>query len=320
MAIVDIFLDRNESVAVIDRTAVKDAQSQLDDYFRFFNSFFCLVRDDFYLKFADFCVEELSFSEYTIKHVSQTISREIGRGDVFRPKHGYHNGYLNGFREWMTSPGRMNERQVDQFLKERLSFVEVFFRMTENYAKNCLSENPNSDSYKDFMESVKKWISEANERLRKRNIPFQYRDGILYPSSDHLISKKIEEPFWKTIADPKWNQTMQHMKEAVDQQVANPSVAAFEAQQALESVLSEFFRRKGGGIPAKTSNLHNNRIISQHEKEMIDKFFSKIRHPSTHPMKASAPGKPVKRSHKEAIWIIGFSMYTIKRIIDGSNS
>ena len=319
MALVDIFFCRHEDITLIDKESAQERQRQLSDYCKAFNSFCSLVREDIDLQFPNIAIDDIGFSGGMVRTISKTIAREMGIINLFQPK--YVDDYVSGLIGWMQMPSdKMNEEEVEIFIKVRLSFIEVFFRKLEKFIEDVISQAPDSNSFKGHAKAIEEWIFEVNSRFRDRNIPFQYHDGILHPSNDELISETIEAPFWKAILGLEWNQTVQHMKEAVDQQISNPSFASSEAQLALESVLNEFFGKDGGNIPSKTSNLRKKKIISEQEKFMIDEFFKKFRHPSSHSKNASDSGSPVKRSHSEASWIIGFSMYTIKRIIDGSKS
>ena len=319
MALSDIFYDRYKDMVLLDDKSGSDWIRQFDEYYKFFGSFSMLVREDFLHRFKDYSMDNVSFPNGAIRKTMVIISKEIGRGDLFLPGGGYfEESYVIGLLDWMSSHDKINIKEAEIFLKERLSFVEVFFRVIENRVSRDLSIFSDSSTYQDNAKAVEDWVSELNSRLRKGSIPFQYQGGFLFPSSDKLISEKVEEPFWDIIASPKWNQTMQHMREAVDQQISNPSTAASEAQLALESVLNEFADRWTKTIHAKTSILLEKKIISNHEQFMIDEFFSRVRNQSSHAKGASEPGSPVKRSYEEAEWIIGFCMYTIRRIIVGS--
>lgn len=320
MALSDIFYDRYNDLTLLDGKSGMDWVRQFGEYHKFFGGFCMLIRDDFLSRFEDYSMDQMSLPDGIIRKTLVIVSREIGRGDLFSPEGGYfEENYVAGLFSWMTVHDKLNKEEAETFLKERMSFIEVFFRVIESYFGDDLSRFSSSIN-QDNLKAVENWISEINGRLWKGNIPFQYRDGFLLPSNDKLISRKVEEPFWDIIADSKWNQTMQHMLEAVDQQVSNPSTAANEAQLALESVLNEFFGKGRGTIHAKTSNLLKRKIISAHEQFMIDEFFSKVRNQSSHAKNASEPGPPVKRSYEEAEWIIGFCMYTIRRVIFGSKS
>lgn len=319
MALSDIFFDRYRNIALLDDKSGVDWTHKLDEYYKFFNSFCFLVGEEFCNRFRDHSIGGMSFSDLIIRKTLTTVSREIGKGLLFQPEEEfYEENYTIGLISWMCPQDRVSKDEAEIFLKERMSFVEVFFQVIEDHVRKDLSEFPDSDIRQDNVKALESWVSEINGRLRKGSIPFHYQSGFLLPSSDKLISEKVEEPFWDIIADPKWNQTLQHMMESVDQQLSNPSTAANEAQLALESVLNEFFGKDGGNIPAKTSNLLRKKIISPHEKSMIDEFFSRVRNQASHAKNASEPGSPVKRNYEEAEWITGFCMYTIRRIIVGN--
>lgn len=321
MALVDIFFSRHENITFIDKDSAQERQRQLSDYCMAFNSFCLLVRDDGGHQFPNSDRGSIGFIDEVVKDTSKIISRETGIMNLFQPGGLHANNYVYGLIRWMQiSSSETGKEEVEVFIKLRLSFIELFFRNTEACIEKFTLPYGSSSSHEDHAKAIEEWIFEVNSRFRDRNIPFQYHDGILHPSNDELISETIEEPFWEAVLGLGWNQTVQHMKKAVDQQISNPSFAASEAQLALESVLNEFFGGDGGGIPSKTSNLCKKKIISEQEKFMIDEFFKKFRNPSSHSKNASDSGSPVKRSQSEASWIIGFSMCTIKRIIDGSKS
>lgn len=274
MALVDIFFSRHENITLIGIDPAQELQRQLANYCRAFNSFCSLVRDDVAHRFPKRNAYDIGFTDKAIENVSKIVSREVGMTNLFNPKGIYNSDYVSGLIDWMQMPSdEMNGKMVDIFIKLRLSFIEVFFRNLEKFIEDVVSLCPSSVSNKDLAKTIEEWIFEVNSRFRERNIPFQYHDGILHPSNDELISETIEAPFWKTILGLEWTQTVQHMKEAVDQQISNPSFAASQAQLALESVLNEFFGGDGGSIPSKTSNLCRKKIISEHEKFMIDEFF-----------------------------------------------
>lgn len=322
MSLSDVFFDRSKDISLLDEKSEADWARRFSEYCKFFNSFCFLVNEDFCSRFRDHSRGDMSFPDFITRKVLTTVSREIGKGPLFRPRGEYYeeNNYVIGLTYWMISHDKMSKEEAENFVKERLSFVEVFFRFIEEFVREDLARFPSSNIYQDKVSAVENWVSEINSRLLKGGIPFQYRDGFLLPSGDKLISEKVEEPFWDIIAYPKWNQTVQHMMKAVDRKISDPATAANEAQLALESVLNEIFGKKGGSIPAKTSNLLKKKIISKHEKSMIDEFFSRVRHKSSHAKSASEPGFPVRRNYEEAEWIIGFSMYTIRRIIVGTKS
>ncbi|MCK7576619.1 MAG: hypothetical protein MZV65_12430 [Chromatiales bacterium] len=160
---------------------------------------------------------------------------------------------------------------ADRFLKERISFVELAFRIREEEiaAANMalpdklreagLRESRKSgglrlpgswvDSLKANNETVNKQfaqnVAELNERLRRAGTALNYHNGFIQIAADPLIEEEIERPFWVLVAVPLWKNVDLDMKEAIDRRDANDKDPAFYAARALESAIKIISDAKG---------------------------------------------------------------------------
>lgn len=161
---------------------------------------------------------------------------------------------------------------ADQFVKERMSLVELGFRKREEgiaaenaefpqeiakavasdyrRAKAASSTRKHSslrvpgDSVvavqahnKSMNERFNEAVHELNTRFSQAQCGLHYHNGFIQRAEDELISEYVEAPFWNLVADPKWKNVDTDMKKALDSLDSDAGNPALYALCALESTL-----------------------------------------------------------------------------------
>jgi hypothetical protein len=141
----------------------------------------------------------------------------------------------------------------DRFMKERISFIELAFRIREEelttfnqelakkIARATIDGNRNqlrlADELRSSIDSMnttfKECVYELNERLKRAGTPLNYHNGFIQIVTYPLVEKHIERPFWEIVANPLWKNVDVDMKEALDRRDTNVRDAAFYAALAL---------------------------------------------------------------------------------------
>lgn len=181
-------------------------------------------------------------------------------------------------KTWMFA-GTEHRQDVDVFMKQRISFIELAFRErmavlasaesshklleSEHSKKNVAAENVFSEvlrsinnaqitvSRLDGEEIARKNATfadcghELNERFRRAEIPLNYHNGYIQIESDPLVQSQIAAPFWMLISDPKWKNVEIDMMEAVDRSETAQRDPAFYAAKALESTIKIISDERG---------------------------------------------------------------------------
>ena len=191
------------------------------------------------------------------------IARELGLKELSALTWGYWtpaNHWVSGSNPmhkvceaWMLQQfdGSLS---VDRFIKERLSLVEIGFRMRENEVEYANSELPRKiveestsrnvsllaslglpsmEALNASMNSM--WqaaIDELNARFRQAECRLHYHNGFIQMEADETVTQQIEAPFWKLMADPKWKNVDHDMKEAIDLRDTGGRDPAFYAAKA----------------------------------------------------------------------------------------
>jgi AbiJ N-terminal domain 4 len=260
----------------------------------------------------------------TWKSIHDRLARELGLSELGPLSYAYtaiNNQYVSG--EWtydhvcktfMTAqfPGG----STDRFVKDRVSFVELAFRMrgeqidaynAERGKKDAAANlqdalnahkrgfPSSADGVKRHYESInakfRESVDELNERLRRAGTKLNYHNGFIQIASDELVEVQIEKPFWTLVADPIWKNVDIDMKEAVDRRDAKDRDPAWYAARALESTIKIISDRKGwthGGEKGAHSYIDNLRsrkngsFINDWEQTTLKEFFSSVRAPFGH--------------------------------------
>jgi len=206
----------------------------------------------------------------------------------------------------------------DRFIKERISFIELAFRLREEeiaainlklpkiieeaktqdiFAQTGRMRIPGSraDGLKAGNDSLnasfKASADELNERFRRCGTQLNYHNGYIQVATDRLVEEQIEHSFWEVVANPLWKNVDIDMKEALDRRDANDRDPAFYAARALESAIKIISDQKGWthggekGAHNYIDNLvsqRNGEFIKSWEQKTLKNFFTDIRNPFGH--------------------------------------
>lgn len=236
---------------------------------------------------------------------------------------------------------------ADRFMKERMSFIELAFRLVEERvvannvnlpaaikhaelfldSRGARSGKPrppgnradglraaNDKMNKDFREA----ITELNSRLRQAECKLHYHNGFIQISEDERVAREIETPFWTLVAEPKWQNVDHDMKEAIDLRDTGGRDPGFYAARSLESTIKiisdekHLTKDKQSGAHQYIDNLRGAQLIEVWETEALKHFFTKVRNPFSH-----GPGAaPMPRlTDHQTDWAIENSMIWIKSLI-----
>jgi hypothetical protein len=232
----------------------------------------------------------------------------------------------------------------DRFMKERLSFVELAFRLREEEitAENLrLPEKIKAAKMQDLFKpitgllrtdsvtksndslnaSFRASVDELNERFRRAGTQLNYHNGFVQVTTDKLVEEQIERVFWRVLADPVWKNVDIDMKEALDRRDANDRDPAFYAARALESAIKIISDQKGwthGGENGahnyidNLSSRKNGEFIKGWERDTLKSFFTSIRNPFGH-----GPGTAVmpQLTAQQTDWAIETCMSWIRSLV-----
>lgn len=236
----------------------------------------------------------------------------------------------------------------DRFMKERISFVELAFRLREEELTVLNSELPKKieaaklkdhlvqavgmripgsrvDGIKTINDvlnaNFKASVDELNERFRQAGKQLNYHNGFIQVATDPLVEEQIECAFWEVVADPLWKNVDIDMKEALDRRDANDRDPAFYAARALESAIKIISDQKGwthGGEKGahnyieNLSSKSNGEFIKDWERDALKSFFTAIRNPFGHgPGSAEMPQLTLEQTN----WAIETCMTWIKSLV-----
>jgi hypothetical protein len=264
--------------------------------------------------------------------------------------YGFHNKqglWMSGYYSmvqvcevWMLAPFD-GSQTADEFLKDRLSLVELGFRQKEEQLAKQLrdAERPtgevvrinalmgslgaNFDPMNIVCRSLKKFqadVEELNARFRQASAPLHYHNGFIQISRDELMARELETPFWARVGQPRFANVDIDMKEAIDLRDTGGRDPAFYAARALESTIKIISDEKGWthggerGAHNYIDNLSSNRsgFIEPWEAKFLKDFFTSVRNPLGH----GAGSQPmVSLSNLQSEWAIDFVMVWIKTLI-----
>lgn len=268
--------------------------------------------------------------------LNKRLSMELGMSSL-SPEYngGSRVSEIDICKNWMLSNPKDHQGTISEFIKERLSLVELGFRLREERL-NTPKPKTGLQDFIDINEGLKalqkQWsdaekagfrstVDELNERLRRAGYPLHYHNGYLQFSEDELIEDNIEAPFWALVSDPKWGSVDHDMKEAVDRRDTGGRDPAFYAARALESAIKIVCDEKGwttgsengaNNFIEKLGSKGNGRFIEVWEADQLKNFFSKVRNPFSHgPGSAPIPSLTPPQTD----WAIAFCMAWVRSLI-----
>ncbi len=237
---------------------------------------------------------------------------------------------------------------ADQFMKERISFIEIAFRqraddvevantkLLKDFRSPCTHRHPsppgiirlpgdriqglkalNDRVNREFLNAV----DELNTRIRQAGYDLNYHNGFIQRFTDPRVEEQIERAFWPLVADGTWKNVDVDMKEAIDSRDGGGRDPALYAARALESTIKIISDKKGWskgsekGAHNYIDNLGSKRagqFIDVWEKGILKDFFTHVRNPLSH-----GPGSeemPIL-DPQQTDWAIEFGMSWIKSLI-----
>lgn len=206
---------------------------------------------------------------------------------------------------------------IDAFIKERLSLIEVALRDRElvitksnnNLPKKILDAKSRVKRLpsgglgvlgdpeaglralsKKMNETFRARVDELNTRFRQAGCKLHYHNGFIQISEDELLLQEAEEPFWKLAADPIWKNVDTDMKEAIDRRDGGERDPAWYAARALESTIKIISDKKGWshGREKGAHNYIDNLakkdalFIERWESDALKSIFTELRNPFGH--------------------------------------
>lgn len=248
-------------------------------------------------------------NELGVRSLSQSwYEAEVGLGE-FRRREMKKRADIEICRNWYTRELREGE-SVDEYIKERLSLIEVGLRLKYERAEYCReyiqSDRPAASllatEYERQIAKYNRISSEINVRFRSARFPLNYHNGFFQIEADEIISNEIEQPFWSLVSEPKWHNVDLDMKEAVDQRDNGGKDPALFAAKALEStvkIISDELGQTHGkerGAHSYIDNIGKKSVafLDEWEKELLKSYFTKVRNqlghgPGSEPMPQLSP-------------------------------
>ncbi|HWN53454.1 MAG TPA: hypothetical protein VNO18_27165 [Xanthobacteraceae bacterium] len=280
------------------------------------------------------------------------ISMEMGVTSLSPLVYTYGNSYtVTGMwpmntvcQNWMLKSFEGTD-DPDRFMKERLSLIELGFRM-KGEEINAVNARLEADILAARLRPVRAGsiripgdigdgmraanatinagyqavISELNARLRQAGCKLHYHNGFIQRANDTFSTDNIEAPFWSAVAGPIWTNVDTDMKEAFDGRDTGGRDPAFYAARALESTIKIISDGKswtrGGerGAHNFIDNLASKRaaFLIDWEADLLKTFFTKVRNPlghgpGTQPMPSLSP--------EQTNWAIETVMVWIKTLV-----
>lgn len=344
----DIFAIRYE------RISLRDAYEERDR--RLLVQCFRILQDDMLPYWLD--GKENPKTKAIWDKIEKRLSTELGLTVLSPHYYSYTNTY-NGNKftsqhKWSTDRICLNwyvnvdsMRHAGDFIKERLSLIELAFRLKEEDLAITIAENnarmkeplpvrvpgkmyvPGDNASRvdairrasdRLQENFRNNVDELNTRFRQAGYPLHYHNGFIQFSDNDLAQAEIEAPFWQLLSEPKWKNVDTDMKEALDLRDTDGRDPAFFAARALESTIKIISKDKNwtrGNEKGAHNYIDNiaaksNAFITRWEADILKAFFTEVRNPLGH-----GPGnEPMPELTKQQTqWAIEFTMSWIKSLI-----
>lgn len=267
---------------------------------------------------------ELGVSELAPRYYSFPTKGPMGQ-DWHQSGYWTYDQVCEQFVNAMPQPGLSD---VDGFIKERVSFIELIMRLRHDEIATANADLPRAllaakllpvprhalrvpgqaeDGVRalnlSLNQTFQRQAEELNERFRRVGAPLTFHNGFIQVATDELIEREIGSPFWRLVAVPMWENVSIDMAEALDRRDANDKDPAFFAGKALESAIKivsdikGWTRGKENGASAYIDNLvskENGAFLTVWEGEMLRDYFRKVRNtvghgPGSEPMPSLTP-------------------------------
>jgi AbiJ N-terminal domain 4 len=226
--------------------------------------------------------------------VHDALSMELGLQELSPRSNGWNAIPMDVVCKAFVTEDPSRGVNADAFVKERLSFIELAFRMREEelaaYAAGLpqrirdakrrhaeraaalskigkpVIEQPDAivagltAEADDANSAFRSLVAELNERFRRAGTRLNYHNGYIQLGGDEVTEREVERPFWSLVAAPKWRNVDIDMKEAFDRRDGGDRDPALYAAKALESTIKIISDDKGwthGGEKGAHSYIDN---------------------------------------------------------------
>lgn len=295
---------------------------------RLLNQSFAVVKDLLPYYYSDGKVIEANTIKW--KSLHDRLARELGIQELSTRYYSYTSKNtlgqdfpVSGWFTWdhvcdqFVNAKYSGQGDVDSFIKERVSFVELAMRLRDEevvQANSLLEQSLVEAALRDktpsrgfrlpgsVVDGVKAQnknmntaftlnVDELNERFRRAQVPLTYHNGYIQVSMDERIEQNIAKPFWELVADPIWKNVDIDMKEALDQRDSNGKDPAIFAAKALESAIKIVSDKKGWTRATETgaaqyidnlTSKANGNYLAIWEGDMLKDYFRKVRNSVGH--------------------------------------
>ena len=307
--------------------------------------------------YYDFNGKASSGSKEKWNSLNKQLAMELGLKDLSPIVYGFYNPQ----KIWVSGPYTElavcenfvcadfdGSVSADQFIKERLSFIEIAFRRREAEIDAINANLPKAleeasiqakqvplrsiripGDRVEAARAINKALNnrfeascnELNQRFKQARVKLHYHNGFIQIAEDALTTEEIEQPFWNLVKDQMWLNVDHDMKEALDLRDSNGRDPAWYAAKALESTIKIISDEKGWshgkerGAVNYLDNLRskaNGEFINDWEHESLAEYFSKVRNPFGH---GAGSNKMPELSASQTDWAIEFCMIWIKNLI-----
>ena len=261
--------------------------------------------------------------------IHDRLSMEIGVKELSRMYYSYQTEWMgksytkSGWydinlvvEQWLNT-NFTDGLDPDMFVKRRLSFVELAFRMREEQVTQANAEFPQRLAEAEKQDRMPRrsmtvpgsragsvraindgtnatfaaTVHELNERLKQAGMPLHYHNGYLQITQDERLQEQVEEPFWLLVKDAQWKNVSIDMAEAIDRRDTRGRDPAFYAAKALESTVKIICELKAWttgnekGVSDFLNHLEskvNGAFIEGWERQSMQRFYSDVRNDLGH--------------------------------------
>lgn len=346
----DIFLNRYKGIELWPQFS--------DDESKLLVQCFRIISEQLFPYWRD--GKEISGAKDHWEALNKTLSMELGLKELSPAVISYPQTW-NGnttYRSYTPTKDKVCETFVltefnplhvaDNFMKERISFVELAFRRfgelvqeaNRNLPIAIANSRAKTSSAKGilgtYQDQHEEWLETSNRQLNERyrsaceelNTRFAqagsriiYHNRFIQLADDQTINREIQEPFWKLVEAAEWKNVDFDIKQAIDLLDTNGRDPAWYAARALESTIKIISDKKGwthGGEKGAVNYIENlsakknGKFIDDWERDDLKRFFEIVRNPFGHgPGSAPMPQLSVTQSR----WAIGYCMVWIRSLI-----
>lgn len=253
--------------------------------------------------------------------IHDRLAMEIGVTELSPLFYSLQNGNSGWYsrnmvmQSWLNAPFK-SDLDTDVFVKRRLSFIELAFRIREEQVAGenatlsvrVLSASIRNQQFtklvvpgsaidriksdnNDVNKTFKRNVDELNERFKQAGMPLHYHNGYLQITQDELINAQVEQPFWTLVKDSVWKNVSIDMAEALDRRDTGERDPSLYAAKALESAIKVICDQKlwstgnENGVGAYLNHLEsksNGSFIETWERQAIQRFYSDVRNDLGH--------------------------------------